>query len=250
MKGMISEEEAQAIRDVYEKDPRYQHYRFSLNLLPLLTRPQVNYMTREELEYFSPLFRKKPDHFLTVQEEMEYDDLIRRLTREYQSLFKVYYPTVIIESRQNPVRAKEYPVAPPLLMRYRDSEGVSKEAQEIYEREVQQDLCYQGHQAIENQKHNKALHTYFSKIVVPDYHQPEVVQEISNSKEANKRRHELFYLYKQAALEGRLPEVIQKMEQAAQNHASSTSAYSSSQPMNRDQINHDEDLEVEDYEIP
>ena len=60
----------------------------------------------------------------------------------------------------------------------------------------------------------------------------------------------LFYLYKQAALEGRLPEVIQKMEQAAQNHASSTSAYSSSQPMNRDQINHDEDLEVEDYEIP
>lgn len=248
MKPLISPEEAQKIRDVYENDPRYAHYKFSLNLLKVLERPQVNIMTLQELEYFTPLFKNRPTSFVSAQEENQYEATIRQLTQEYQSRFSVYFPTVIIESRENPVRVKEFPVAPPMLMRYRDSEGVSKEAQEIYEKEVQQDLCYQGHQAIENRKHNQALHNYFSKIVAPDYNQPEVIQEIADARQCNKRRHELFYLYKQAASEGRLAEVIQKMEGNAPS-APSPATSPSSVPTERTTLNADEDVEVEDYEI-
>ena len=257
MKPPVTKEEAQAIRDAYENDERFSAFKFCLNMMPLIEKPKVNYITLEEREYFKLLYCKKPT-FRTAEEERAYMNTIYRLSREYQSRFSLFSPTVTVYSKENPTPVKGFPVAPPIFMQYRDSEAVSVEAQEKYNKEIRGDLHYQGAPLVQNYKNNQGFHKYFKEIVAPDYNQPEVIQEIANEREETKRRHLLFQLYKKAAAEGKVDMALQKFEDFCKHYNENTQSVSPSTDgtvqapvpsVPKEEWEEDVDLEVEEHEI-
>ena len=202
---------------------REEFARIGYNLKRALKARRTNYITEEDLEYFDLLFKRRPPAFSSPQHEMAYEQKIARLSHEFRRKYGmgcVFKPYVFIKDNDSSEVLQEVPVGSPQLNRPIDFDAnkdeESQKAYELFQKGISAKTDVPG--VIDN-----AINTYFYKGLFPQYKDPAVIERLMKEIDKGARRDKIFALYKAAAEQGKLEEVIKALHHPQNSKVSPTS---------------------------
>lgn len=209
---------------------RSEFARIGYNLSRSIKARKTNYLTEEDLEYFGLLFKRRPQTFPSPQHEVIYEQTVRRLSNEFRKKYGmgcVYKPYVFIKDSETREVMEDVPVGSPQLNRPIDFDAnkdeESQKAYEMFQKGISAKTDVPG--VIDN-----AVNNYFYKGLFPQYKDPEVIDRLMKEIDKGARRDKIFALYKAAAEQGKLEEVIKALHKPQNNKVTPTSPSSPSTP--------------------